>query len=198
MTVEIAEFISELDPTLPRDSDVTSELDDHMRLVKSVLQKTFVGDGAGDDYDQPVLATLTEMNSWDDRLTTMEGLSDGVPSPVFGHIDVNFDQVGNLEITGIGFQPTQILAWAIGEFLTLGDLGQFSFASWTDTGVNEPNAHGWNSSGGGTFPFLATAHLYRLIDGQARGKVESVGPDGFTLSFDSLNVEADILYIAFP
>ena len=198
MTVEVATFISELDALLPADTDGSTELDDHLRLIKAVLQNTFVGDGAGDDYDQPVTATLTEMNSWDARLTTMEGSPTTVPSPVFGHENVDFTQVGNLEVTGIGFQPRQILAWAMGEFLTLGDLGQFSFASWSDVGPNEPNSHGWNTSGGNTFTFLATTFLYRLIDGQARGSIDSVGPDGFTLSFDSTNVEADILYIAFP
>ena len=196
MTVEVATFVSELDPLLPADSDGSTELDDHRRLIKAVLQNTFVGDGAGDDYDQAVSATLTEMNSWDDRLTTLEGLPNVFDAPVFGHQEVPESQVGNLAITGIGFQPKQIIVWAISQ--KLGDKTEFSFASWTDTGPNEPNSHGWNDSLGNTFPFLLTTAIYRVIDGNGIAQIASADADGFTLSFTAVNIGVDVLYIAFP
>lgn len=41
MTVEVATFPSQLDPTLPASTDPRSEGDNHLRLLKSVLQNTF-------------------------------------------------------------------------------------------------------------------------------------------------------------
>jgi microcystin-dependent protein len=41
VTVEVAQYISQLSPTLPPGSDLESEGDNHLRLLKSVLQQTF-------------------------------------------------------------------------------------------------------------------------------------------------------------
>lgn len=43
MTVEVATYPSQLDATLPSSTDLRSEGDNHMRLLKSVLQSTFPG-----------------------------------------------------------------------------------------------------------------------------------------------------------
>ena len=41
MSVEAATYLSQLDPTLPRSTDVRSEGDDHINLVKSTLKAQF-------------------------------------------------------------------------------------------------------------------------------------------------------------
>ena len=41
MSVETASYVNQLDPTLPLGADARSQGDDHLRLIKSVLQGTF-------------------------------------------------------------------------------------------------------------------------------------------------------------
>lgn len=41
MTIETATFVGDLDPTEPGATDFVSEGDDHLRLLKSILQATF-------------------------------------------------------------------------------------------------------------------------------------------------------------
>lgn len=43
MTVEVAGFVSELNTSWPLNGDLIKEGDDHIRLIKSVLQNTFAG-----------------------------------------------------------------------------------------------------------------------------------------------------------
>lgn len=45
MTVEAATYVSELNPALPSGSNAILEGDNHLRLLKSVLQNTFPGLG---------------------------------------------------------------------------------------------------------------------------------------------------------
>ena len=47
MGLESATFISDLVPTNPTGLDPRSEGDDHLRLIKEVLQNTFTGTGEG-------------------------------------------------------------------------------------------------------------------------------------------------------
>ncbi|HNT40035.1 MAG TPA: hypothetical protein PKO45_13045 [Rubrivivax sp.] len=57
MTVEAATYIDTLDPALPASADFVYEGDDHMRLIKSVLQATFP------NIDAPVTATPAGLNA---------------------------------------------------------------------------------------------------------------------------------------
>ncbi len=50
MTVETGDFIADLDPTAPADSQPLGEVNEHVQLVKRVLDTTFAG-SAGDLYD---------------------------------------------------------------------------------------------------------------------------------------------------
>ena len=49
MSIETANFISELVPTNPLAGDPISQGDDHIRMIKSTLQKTFPG-ADGEQY----------------------------------------------------------------------------------------------------------------------------------------------------
>jgi hypothetical protein len=57
MTVESATFIGSLNKTLPLDTDPKSEGDDHLRLIKAVLQATFP------NLNGPVTVTPDQLNS---------------------------------------------------------------------------------------------------------------------------------------
>ena len=48
MTIETATFLAALDSTKPLNTDLVSEGDDHLRLLKAVLQATFPGRGVGE------------------------------------------------------------------------------------------------------------------------------------------------------
>lgn len=48
MTIETATFLAALDATKPLNTDLVAEGDDHLRLLKAVLQATFPGRGVGE------------------------------------------------------------------------------------------------------------------------------------------------------
>lgn len=59
MTVEVASFISDLEITYPRQGDLIKEGDDHIRLIKRVLNQTFSG------FNSFVTMTSQSMNRLD-------------------------------------------------------------------------------------------------------------------------------------
>ncbi|MGL5015518.1 MAG: phage baseplate protein [Bacteroidales bacterium] len=59
MTVEVANYISNLNKSYPRNRDLIKEGDDHIRLVKSVLQNTLPG------FDSALTATSGKLNQLD-------------------------------------------------------------------------------------------------------------------------------------
>jgi len=61
MAVENAQYIGELDATLPRKSDDLEEGDDHIRISKSAIKATFPGVGGG-GYNTAILATEQDLN----------------------------------------------------------------------------------------------------------------------------------------
>ena len=61
MGLESATTIAELDKTWPLSRDSRKEGDDHLRLLKAVLQTQFPG-ALGAGYDEPITATESELN----------------------------------------------------------------------------------------------------------------------------------------
>jgi len=72
MGVESASFISQLDDTLPTASDAVSQGDNHLRLIKSVLQGQFTTLGAA-----AVTTTATELNLLDGVTSLATGTPEG-------------------------------------------------------------------------------------------------------------------------
>lgn len=67
MTVETdANFISDFNKAYPRNRDLIKEGDDHIRLMKSVIQNTFPG------IDAAVLASAATLNKWNGTFTYEE------------------------------------------------------------------------------------------------------------------------------
>lgn len=61
MGLEVATVISELFKTYPLSGDDVNRGDDHIRLIKKVLQLAFPGE-LGGGFNTPILATETELN----------------------------------------------------------------------------------------------------------------------------------------
>lgn len=59
MTVEVASFLTEMNVTYPRSGDLIKEGDDHIRLIKRILQQTFAG------FNSYVTISSTSMNNMD-------------------------------------------------------------------------------------------------------------------------------------
>ena len=57
MGLEVANFISEMVPENPADTDQVSEADDHMRLIKTAVQQSFP------NVDAAVTATPADLNT---------------------------------------------------------------------------------------------------------------------------------------
>ncbi len=59
MTIETATFLAALDATKPLNTDLVAEGDDHLRLLKAVLQATFPGRGVGEKAPLSRIAPFT-------------------------------------------------------------------------------------------------------------------------------------------
>ncbi len=66
MPLETGEFITDLVITNPLGTDPKSQGDDHMRLIKKVVQQSFP------NIDAAATPTPTEINSWEARITALE------------------------------------------------------------------------------------------------------------------------------
>lgn len=142
MTVESsARFISELNEAYPRSQDLINEGDDHIRLVKSVLQSTFPA------YDRAVTMTAEKFNTLDTVLLydTEAGILDlnaGVRFKGPGYIDANFNRINNvLDPVDPGdavpfsyFQSNVQANWPIGSIYMTADARNpaeiFGFGTW--------------------------------------------------------------------
>lgn len=64
MSVETATFLNELDPTKPDGSDVRSEGDNHLRLIKAVLKATFPNiNGAVSVTDEQINSVVNKLDA---------------------------------------------------------------------------------------------------------------------------------------
>lgn len=64
MGLEVASFLSGLNPNWPLDTDSATQGDDQLRLIKSVLRSTFPG-ASGNGFSKQIIATEDELNSLD-------------------------------------------------------------------------------------------------------------------------------------
>lgn len=70
MTVETGDYIDNLDPNAPDDTQPAGEANEHLQLIKRVLDRTFVGK-TGDRYDDvsgPILIGPVEINGLPGRI----------------------------------------------------------------------------------------------------------------------------------
>lgn len=101
MTAETATFISQLEPARPAGSDSATYGDDHLRLLKAVLQAQFPHLGSA-----AVTPTAVELNYVDGVTSNIQAQFDlkaPLASPAFtGTITgQNIDITGTLEVDGI-------------------------------------------------------------------------------------------------
>ena len=97
MPVEQATYINNLDKSWPLSQDGVNEGDNHLRLLKKVLQAQFPGSG-GTGFNKAILATEDELN----RL-------DGVSSNVQDQLDALLDWQNAAEDTFYAPQGTYII-----------------------------------------------------------------------------------------
>lgn len=92
MTVETnANFISDLNKAYPRNRDLIKEGDDHIRLLKSVMQNTFPG------MDEAVVASSEKLNQLNDTFTYEE-------STLNINNDINLKKDSTVECNGSVFK----------------------------------------------------------------------------------------------
>lgn len=75
MPLESASTIEELDTTSPRGTEVKSQGDDHLRLLKAVLKAQFPGEG-GNGFDTPITLTESFLNGLPDKISELEARHD--------------------------------------------------------------------------------------------------------------------------
>lgn len=77
MALEVASYVSQLDPNWPLGTDKQDRGDDHLRLIKDVLKKTLAGPN-GTGWEKPVTASPDQINSFNERLTALESAINNV------------------------------------------------------------------------------------------------------------------------
>ena len=207
MSLEVANFISEFVITNPPDDDLTNEMDDHIRLIKSVLLQTFNGSG-GDVFDEALTVSRDVIDTWTGRLDALEAApAAALITPVFGSEDIVFGDGNNFVVTGLGFQPKAIIAWSqvhpTGN--TTSNLSHQCVATWYET-EELPHAIQFSSMRGQPpARTLFSAELLVAISLNQFSEfftdqmsVESVNSDGFELKKDFLTDEVYLMYIAMP
>ena len=200
MGLETGTYISDFVITNPPDSDPATQLDDHIRLVKSFVTATFPG-SLGDTYSGPVTATSSEIDSWDARLTSLEAQPTTLASPKSGMVTMSANQT--YSVTGLGFQPNHIVAYCVDYWSSVtSSYHSFGVASWSST--NDDTAISVDAIGSVaalstvatlTNLFLATVHPSQST--RTEVAISNVGSDGFDLSFDKFSGGARVMYLAF-
>lgn len=200
MAVETGTYISDFVIANPADTDLANETDDHIRLIKSFLRATFPGT-SGDRYDEPVTATSEQIDSWDARLTAMEGLTLSQVSPVAGTLDTTGLGHGPHSVTGIGFQPRMIWVWGSGGFGS--GRGGFSFAAWhEDHDKGYPTQYSTSPANNfaASVNLVGFAFAQYLASGSSSNilSIDSVNSDGFDYRRDVYFTDSTVFYVAFP
>lgn len=200
MGLETGTYISDFVITNPPDSDPANQLDDHIRLVKSLVTATFPG-ATPDFYDEPVTATSAQIDSWDARLTTMEGQPTTLASPKSGMVTMSANQT--YSVTGLGFQPNHIIAFAIVYWGAITSsyhtIGVTSWSSTDDDKMMAAVALG-SVSALSTVTTLSNMFLATIGTTGATATevaIGNIGSDGFDLSFDKFGLGARVMYLAF-
>ena len=197
MPVEPATYISDLNTEWPTDEDLTTEMDDHIRLIKKVLLNTFPGTPVTDEFDQAITATLAQMNSWDARITALENLV-AAPGPVLGELDL---LTGDPVDVVLGFNPKQIIIWGTTKSI---DAARFSYGSFNaQSGFAYPGQF-WtnpvtnNFSGGSkvfdNFAFSISEAANVTTDTFSVAIIDG----GFRVTFNTFTNGVQALYLAFP
>mgnify|MGYP000202675693 CR=1 FL=1 len=203
MGLETGTYISDFVITNPPDSDPATQLDDHIRLVKSFVTATFPG-SLGDTYSGPVTATSSEIDSWDARLTSLEAQPTTLASPKSGMVTMSANQT--YSVTGLGFQPNHIVAYCVDYWSNITSswhtLGVTSWSASDDDKLLSVDALGVADTLSTTTTlvdmFIATAFATAL-GGLTTTEVVigNVGSDGFDLSFAKFGSGARVMYLAF-
>ncbi|MGL5965508.1 MAG: phage baseplate protein [Fusobacteriaceae bacterium] len=202
MTVEVANYISNLNKSYPRNRDLIKEGDDHIRLVKSVLQNTLPG------FDSALTATSGKINQLDatftydaDKITINTSLELGK--------DKKFNMGGaKLENVGDATEPTDAinlrslqgsLMWPIGSiFMTVDSRNPkeiLGFGNWekfaagrvvvgtgTTTDINNETRTVVNEAKGGAYQAKLTNDQLPEHTHTGTGTAESAGSHGHTFA----------------
>lgn len=91
MSVETATYIASLDSTKPSGSDAKSEGDNHLRLLKSVLQATFP------NLSAPVTVSASDLNSVTAKAATASPTFTGTPVAPTAAAGTNTTQLATTE-----------------------------------------------------------------------------------------------------
>lgn len=87
MSLETGTTISDLDSSWPLGGDSTSDGDDHIRLIKSVLKTQFPG-SSGDGFSIPITATEQELNYLVGTTSNIQDALDNLASGLDGLVEV--------------------------------------------------------------------------------------------------------------
>ncbi len=196
MSLDPANYIEELDATQPPASDPASQSDDHMRAIKKAVTQTFPN-----GFDAGMSITQALLNGFEARVAALEAIPTPTATPP-AHGTLTATTTGNYAVTGVGFQPSQVIFFAYGSGTGVGTQTEMSIAI-SNSGVIATGATGsgaYSGSGSGQ----ATPDAWILIEGPAsatvtkmRADVVSLDADGFTVNETVGGAQANVFWVAF-
>jgi hypothetical protein len=196
MGLNNAEYIDGLNPNDPTFQDRVVDAASHLRAIKKALQQTFPN----------VNGAVTEgpdgLNGFEARIAALEGTlgaftQQGVAS---GRLSIN-TSAGNYSVTGLGFQPTLLVAMAAGDDTVLATLSANYSIGFTD-GTNQYSLSGTSDDTyAGDRTYQSASYLLDMYGSNetsaARVTIVSLDSDGFTVN-ESLGLwDIDITWMAF-
>ena len=98
MATEAADFIGQLDQARPGGGESLGEADDHLRLLKECITKSFPGDGAGDLWDTALVVGPRYLNSLLNDFTPGEYVTKGGAQTITGEKTFTTPQQFNTQI----------------------------------------------------------------------------------------------------
>lgn len=179
MALEVATYISQLDPNWPLGTDKQDRGDDHLRLIKDVLKKTLAGPN-GTGWEKAVTVSPDQLNAFNQRITDLEnGLK-------------NVYKVNDLMIRADNINPATLYpgtTWTRlnGEFSMY--LGNGSNGG-TTTGSNSPVVPVPQHNHGATATQVAHSHSVQTASGQTRQHCSDGCDEGSLVHMGSQNTNS--------
>ena len=204
MTVESASFISGLVPAYPPGSDSISEGDDHLRLIKSVLQGTFPNANAAMNGIHTGTSAPTSTSAgqlwFDTNLNVLK---------IRNEADAAFVTLGASPVTDFKILGSNTVGWipptadgSPNQFLTTDGSGNLDWASSSGDELPSQTGHSgkflttngtaasWDTPADTSGKLLAVAHNYR--SGYTDIGVTSMTDSGLSITYTKLSATSTL------
>ena len=196
MGLNNAEYVQGLNANDPSYNDRFAAAASHVRHIKKALKQTF------SSVTGAVTVGPTKINLMESRIATLEASMLNFPQIKVktGRLSINTSS-GNYSVTGVGYQPTKLIAMSTGDDTVAGIVSanySIGFADGTNTYTLSGTTDAWHPTADRTYQ--SSSYLLDMYGANetsaARVTLVSFDSDGFTVN-ESLGLwDIDITWMA--